>query len=78
MRDQNRVVPQYATTPASVRGGIARNAAEAPGGGDPYGPAAETLEAWTLEGRIPWKSFLRTGGRPEPGDQPARVHRPRT
>ena len=24
---------------------------------------------WAVEGRIPWKSFLRTGGRPSPGEQ---------
>lgn len=24
---------------------------------------------WQIEGRIPWKSFLRTGGRPNPGEQ---------
>jgi glucose/arabinose dehydrogenase len=26
-------------------------------------------QGWTLEGRIPWKSFLRTGGRPNPGQR---------
>src|SRR5262245_6944790 len=25
-------------------------------------------KGWTVEGRIPWKDFLRTGGRPEPGE----------
>jgi glucose/arabinose dehydrogenase len=25
-------------------------------------------KGWTVEGRIAWKSFLRTGGRPEPGE----------
>ncbi|MFN3653388.1 MAG: PQQ-dependent sugar dehydrogenase [Armatimonadota bacterium] len=24
---------------------------------------------WTVEGRIPWRDFLRTGGRPEPGEE---------
>lgn len=24
---------------------------------------------WTIEGRIPWKGFLRTGGRPNPGEE---------
>jgi glucose/arabinose dehydrogenase len=24
-------------------------------------------QGWSVEGRIPWKDFLRTGGRPEPG-----------
>jgi uncharacterized repeat protein (TIGR03806 family) len=33
------------------------NAAD--GGGD---------KAWTVEGRIPWRGFLRTGGRPAPGE----------
>ncbi|MDB5310917.1 MAG: yliI 4 [Gemmataceae bacterium] len=26
-------------------------------------------EGWAVEGRIPWTDFLRTGGRPEPGEQ---------
>jgi hypothetical protein len=26
-------------------------------------------EGWTVEGRIPWKAFQETGGRPKPGDQ---------
>jgi uncharacterized repeat protein (TIGR03806 family) len=25
-------------------------------------------KGWSVEGRIPWKDFLRTGGRPEPGE----------
>ncbi|VTS06280.1 PQQ-dependent sugar dehydrogenase [Tuwongella immobilis] len=25
-------------------------------------------KSWTVEGRIPWRDFLRTGGRPEPGE----------
>jgi len=25
-------------------------------------------EGWSVEGRIPWRDFLRTGGRPEPGE----------
>ncbi len=25
-------------------------------------------QGWSVEGKIPWKSFIRTGGRPEPGD----------
>ncbi|HZT80412.1 MAG TPA: carbohydrate-binding family 9-like protein [Gemmataceae bacterium] len=25
-------------------------------------------EGWSVEGRIPWKDFLRTGGRPQPGE----------
>jgi uncharacterized repeat protein (TIGR03806 family) len=25
-------------------------------------------KGWTVEGRIPWSDFLRTGGRPEPGE----------
>ncbi len=26
-------------------------------------------QGWSVEGRIPWTDFLRTGGRPEPGEQ---------
>src|SRR5205823_3517911 len=26
-------------------------------------------KGWTVEGKIPWKDFLRTGGRPEPGEK---------
>src|SRR5262249_15311289 len=26
-------------------------------------------EGWSVEGRIPWSDFLRTGGRPEPGER---------
>ena len=26
-------------------------------------------KGWSVEGRIPWSDFLRTGGRPEPGEQ---------
>jgi uncharacterized repeat protein (TIGR03806 family) len=26
-------------------------------------------EGWSVEGRIPWGDFLRTGGRPEPGEE---------
>lgn len=26
-------------------------------------------EGWSVEGRIPWSDFLRTGGRPEPGEE---------
>ena len=26
-------------------------------------------EGWSVEGRIPWTDFLRTGGRPEPGEK---------
>lgn len=26
-------------------------------------------KGWSVEGRIPWTDFLRTGGRPEPGEQ---------
>lgn len=26
-------------------------------------------QGWTVEGRLPWKDFLRTGGRPEPGEK---------
>lgn len=26
-------------------------------------------QGWTVEGRIPWKDFLRTGGRPDPGEK---------
>jgi uncharacterized repeat protein (TIGR03806 family) len=26
-------------------------------------------EGWSVEGRIPWKDFLKTGGRPEPGEK---------
>jgi hypothetical protein len=26
-------------------------------------------EGWTVEGRIPWKGFAATGGRPKPGDK---------
>src|SRR5262249_49507550 len=26
-------------------------------------------EGWSVEGRMPWSDFLRTGGRPEPGEQ---------
>lgn len=29
----------------------------------------DTDTGWTIEGRIPWKSFLRTGGRPSPGEE---------
>src|SRR4051812_8348697 len=40
---------------------------------------ADKDSGWTVEGRIPWKSFLRTGGRPVPGEQwtfaPCRVDR---
>ena len=28
----------------------------------------EKDEGWSVEGRIPWKDFLRTGGRPQPGE----------
>ncbi len=26
-------------------------------------------QGWSVEGRIPWRDFLRTGGRPEPGER---------
>src|SRR6185503_4475896 len=26
-------------------------------------------EGWSVEGRIPWRDFMRTGGRPEPGEE---------
>src|SRR5688500_13355418 len=29
---------------------------------------ADQDTGWTIEGRMPWKSFLRTGGRPNPGE----------
>lgn len=29
----------------------------------------EKDEGWSLEGRIPWRGLLRTGGRPEPGEK---------
>lgn len=29
---------------------------------------ARTGTGWSVEGRIPWRDFARTGGRPEPGD----------
>ena len=28
----------------------------------------DTDQGWTVEGRIPWTDFVRTGGRPEPGE----------
>lgn len=30
--------------------------------------AADTDKGWTVEGRIPWRDFLSTGGRPAPGE----------
>ena len=32
-------------------------------------------KGWTVEGRIPWRDFLPTGGRPAPGPQ-SQSHRP--
>jgi uncharacterized repeat protein (TIGR03806 family) len=29
----------------------------------------DTDKGWTVEGRIPWSDFLRTGGRPNPGEK---------
>lgn len=29
---------------------------------------ADRDSGWTVEGRLPWRDFLRTGGRPEPGE----------
>src|SRR5262249_27905600 len=29
---------------------------------------ADPNQRWSVEGRIPWTDFLRTGGRPEPGE----------
>ena len=29
----------------------------------------DTDKGWSVEGRIPWKDFARTGGRPEPGEE---------
>ena len=32
------------------------------------GRADDRDRGWTVEGRLPWRDFLSTGGRPEPGD----------